>query len=436
MSRNRYHLLMIDAWRVQAKVFSRVRDCINTMLSYFGWEAPPSPSRKIVTTQWLSRILNTTIITVHQEGLGEHRGFVGNLLVLQVETYDHKKQSMILKTSQPQVSSRLAGLGGIREALYYSSKYARRAVELGRIPKIYYSQGSRWLGEMVVLMENLQTGDKVRTHIGVNQLMGNQIWGVADSTPRHVNKLELLKAMYYHAAEMHAQHWMDKSLLKERWMRNTAWFHGGGRHYWELTMEAAHQGWLKIRTHEKLTYPDGFVHVVDSSFAKSSWSQLQAHLKTAPFTLTHGDFHASNMLIELQPSSVHTADMLLEGIKLFDWSEVGPWEPVTDLAQTVISDLPKELFNQVEEVLRAYHVRLQELSVEDYSWEDCRCRFGESGMERWIWVLGVMSSLFDITSSGLGQYFIDQMNAFRLEFCPSKTHFDLKTAGYVLPVRE
>ena len=86
--------------------------------------------------------------------------------------------------------------------------------------------------------------------------------------------------------------------------------------------------------------------------------------------------------------------------------------------------------------MRAYHVRLRELGVEDYSWEDCRCRFGESGMERWIWVLGVMSSLFDITSTGLGQYFIDQMDAFRREFCPRKEHFALSTAGCVLPVRE
>ena len=336
---------MIDAWRVQAKIFSRVRDYMYGILSYFGWEGPPSPSRKVVTTQWLSRILDTNIIMLHEEGLGEHRGFVGKVTVLQMETDDDNKLSLILKTSHPQISSRLAGLGGIREAFYYRSKYARHAVELGRIPKIYYSQGSRWLGEMVVLMENLQTGNEEQRHIGVNQLMGNQIWGVSAGIPEHVNKLELLNAMYYHAAEMHAKYWMDKSLLKETWMRNTSWFHGGGRHYWELTMKAAHQGWLQIRTHENLKFPDGFVDVVDASFAKSSWSQLQAHLKTAPFTLTHGDFHAANMLIELQSLSVHStsADRLLEGIKLFDWSEVGPWEPVTDLAQTVISDLPKEL---------------------------------------------------------------------------------------------
>ena len=125
--------------------------------------------------------------------------------------------------------------------MYYNSKYARRAAALGRIPKTYYSHGSPWLGEMVVLMENLQAGSGVN-RVGVNQLMGNQIWGVAENTPKNVNKLELLKAMYYLAAEVHAQFWMDDSLLKERWMRNTNWFHSGDRHHWEWTMKTARQG--------------------------------------------------------------------------------------------------------------------------------------------------------------------------------------------------
>jgi hypothetical protein len=71
-----------------------------------------------------------------------------------------------------------------------------------------------------------------------------------------------------------------------------------------------------------------------------------------------------------------TADNLLEVLKVFDWSEVGPWEPTTDLAQTVVSDLPRELFCKVEDVLRAYHMRIQMLGVKNYSWEHCRRRFG------------------------------------------------------------
>lgn len=446
----RCHLFMVDAWRIQARVYCNVRDALRSVVAWLfdGFVSiPPSPSRKIVTTQWLSKVLNRTVTSIKKVGLDKNRGFVGGRLVLQVETVDTdssatlQASSLVLKTSQPQISTRLAGLGVIREAMYYNSKYAVQPMEMGRIPKTYYSHGSRWLGEMVVLMENLQEPNSTPEikSVGVNQLMGNQIWGVAKDTLTTVNKLELLKAMYFHAAEVHAQLWMDKSLLKESWMRNANWFHGGDRHYWEFSMEAARQGWEKIRTNTSaLKYPEGFVEVLDASFANSSWEKLQEHLKTAPFTLTHGDFHASNMIVQLKESALSksSADELLEGLKIFDWSEVGPWEPATDLAQTIVSDLPKELFDQVEDVLRAYHVRLQELGVKDYSWEDCRRRFGESGMERWIWVLGAMSSLFDITSTNLGQYFVDQMEAFRQQFCPHDKHFVLKTCGYILPARE
>ena len=36
----------------------------------------------------------------------------------------------------------------------------------------------------------------------------------------------------------------------------------------------------------------------------------------------------------------------VEGLRWFDWSEVGPWEPTTDLAQTLISDVKAAIFVQ------------------------------------------------------------------------------------------
>jgi hypothetical protein len=139
------------------------------------------------------------------------------------------------------------------------------------------------------------------------------------------------------------------------------------------------------------------------------------------------------MILNLPRKTNYQAHDILQGMKLLDWSDVGPWEPTTDLAQTIISDLPTRLLSQVEGCLRDYYARLVSLGVHDYSWEECRLRFGESGMKRWIWILGILDSLFDITTSGLGQYFVDQMNAFRLELCPNHTHFMLKSAISILP---
>jgi hypothetical protein len=435
-----YHLFLLDAWRIQAQLLSLVRNWLQDLSScilgrdFLIW--PPSPSRPEVNTQWLSRVLGVNVTSVATGELDENRGFVGGLKVLMVET-SQGMTSLVLKTSQPNISRRLAGLGNMREALYYNSKYAIGPSELGRIPKVYYSHGSNWLREMVVLMEDLESPSRSDTIcIGLNKLMGNQIWGVSENTPL-VDKFELLKAMYFHAAEMHARFWMDQTLLQQKWMRNARWYSGDDRQYWEFSIGAARQGWEQIRSSPKVKYPPGFVSLVDESFANSSWEKLQHHLKHAPYTLTHGDFHAANMIIHLPANDClgSSAEELLRELKVFDWSEVGPWEPTTDLAQTVISDFPAGMMNQVENALRAYHERLKDLGIEDYMWEECLRRFGESGIERWIWVLGVMSSLFDLTSSGLGQYFVDQMNAFRMQFCPDQPYFVLKTCGYVLPKR-
>ena len=89
----------------------------------------------------------------------------------------------------------------------------------------------------------------------------------------NIDKIELLRAMYFHAAEQHARYWNDPSLLQQSWMRNSNWFKGCNRHTWELSMEAAKQGWQKARQNPKLKFPPGFVEVVDASFANSSWQR-------------------------------------------------------------------------------------------------------------------------------------------------------------------
>jgi hypothetical protein len=449
------YLYLVRFWRVQASWSSFLRDAIYECLSWSITSTttttppPPTASRPIVSLRWLTQVLKAPVISIQELPLDENnRGFVGNIRILQVEvsyipTESPQDVSLVLKTSLPRKSSRLVGFGSIREGLFYKSKYARYLMELGRIPKIYYSYGSLWMGDMILLMENLSSlgSESGFLTVGVNQCMGNQIWKTDPSTPQTMDRIEIVRAMFYWNAELHAKYWMDTTLLQETWMRNTRWYHGSGRIAWELSMEASLQGWRKLwsdttttTTGKSIHFPDHFVPIVELSFRISTWTHLQDHLRHSPFTLTHGDFHAANIILNLpQNRASYPAQDILEGMKVLDWSEVGPWEPTTDLAQTIISDLPIMLLNQVEDCLKGYYARLVNLGVENYSWEECRRRFGESGMERWIWILGILSSLFDITTSGLGQYFIDQMNAFRLEFCPNHTHFLLKSASSILP---
>jgi hypothetical protein len=409
-------LLWVNARTVLAHVIAKIRD---TLASLLGLEwCPPTAGNKIVQRRWLSKRLEREVTSLELKPLDENRGFVGSMLRVDI-TCDEIPLSLVLKTSFPQNRRNLViGAGGVREGIFYQSRYSKRLQDLGRTPKAYYSNGSQWFGESVLLMEDL------RRCTPVNHLFGNQTWGKPDNVPK-VDQIELLKAMYHHAAEMHAQYWNDERLLYCSWMRSSEWFHGRGKIIWELSMDFSRKGWDQLMDVNDIEFPKDFVKIVNKSYQKLSWEHVKEYLKKLPFTLTHGDYHAANMMVDLSKNT------LLDGLKVFDWSEVGPWEPTTDLAQTIISDVPPHLFPQVLEVLNSYHEQLSLLGVENYSWEDCRTRFAESGMERWIWILGVMA-WFKCPAT-LYQYFVNQMDAFRLEFCPEHDFFRLKTCGYLLP---
>lgn len=258
-------------------------------------------------------------------------------------------------------------------------------------------------------------------YVNVNHMLGNQIFRTIQKTTDQ-SKLEMIRRMYRTAADWHAFYWNDTTLLENSWMRNANWWFGNDRQYWELSIKASYDGWCALKQHS-IVFPPGFVEMMDQSYRQSSFDHTVRFLQqNGPFTLTHGDFHAANMMMNEQTSL----------IKLLDWSEVGPWEPTTDLAQTIISDVPTKLFPNIEAILRNdyYDYLIQNKNI-TYAWEDCRRRFAESGMERWIWVLGIMG-MFDCPVV-LYQYFVDQMEAFRHTFCPEKDSFYLTTCGYVLP---
>jgi len=98
----------------------------------------------------------------------------------------------------------------------------------------------------------------------------------------------------------------------------------------------------------------------------------------------------------------------------FDFSEVGPWEPTTDLAQTIISDVKPELFvKHTKTLVRKYWDRLIELGVPEksYPFTNCWESFCRGGPERWIFLLGFLICYPGIPING-AQYFHDQLLAF------------------------
>ena len=432
----RLYLIFLDWWTRIAQVFAAFRDEIRTALRSVGIDGPPSPSCKVLTPGWLSAVLKKEVIAVERNELDENRGLAGSMMRYEVVLKDGTRIKTILKTSQPQRRRNLISSGQAREALFYKSRYGKNLAGqhgVRRVPRVYYSHGSTWLGEVVILMEDLTQEENGVHGIAVNHAMGNQVWGGVPEDLPELNRIELLKIIFLQAAELHAQHWNHPILLSEGWMRNSEWFSGRGRHHWELAMETSRRGWTKLKSRTDLSFPKGFVECIDASHCHSTWDKVQAHLASAPYTLCHGDFHAANMILRRSTKCTGCdTDKDNEWVTTVDWSEVGPWEPTTDLAQIVISDFPKELFAEVRSVLKAYWDALKSREI-DYSWNDCLARFSESGMERWVWVLGAMGN-FPLPSL-LFQYFVDQMHAFQSEFDPERksSHYTLKTCVYMLP---
>ena len=314
------------------------------------------------------------------------------------------------------------------------------------------------------------------------------------------DQVEVLRAIFQRAADLHARFWCSPTLLapSNSWLKGACWYGGDGRRVWDLGMRRGYKDWAAAKARflapdSPVTLSPKLVHVIDESFAATSWEKLQSHLRDpdVPFTLTHGDFHSSNMFLlpgDVSPSSVC----------LFDWSEVGPyvcrrsqsgvpavgrgreglsgsgrpsclcaatpfvsssknnetpqvprsrgpmeiravscrahqhsligvhvialppllwthrWEPTTDLAQLLVSDVKPEVFVPHSKALvKTYWDRLVSQGVDpaSYPFDTCWTAFCRGGAERWIWLFVVIASFPRIPPVAV-QYFHDQTLAF------------------------
>lgn len=408
--------------------------------------SPPRPGDTAVSVRWLTRELvqqgilpcTSHVTAAEPSSLSGNRGMVGVMTRLTV-TYDPPcktaPSTFILKMSQPGIAKRIQVMGGgqYREALFYNSTVMQARVPLGLLPACYYASGSGMWGEYSLLLEDC--GPEATP---VNLVFGNQVWGVPKPVIPARDPVEVLTSMFVRAADLHAVNWCNKDLLQTPWLKGASWYKAAGRLQWEVAMERARAAWatakakfgvcagaegIQVDAEEgDVRLSPRLVDIVERSLASASWKGLQAHLRdpAVPFTLCHGDFHAANMF--LRP---HTGNSGADGtvvptpssaVVLFDWSEVGPWEPTADLAQTVISDVRPALFTRHSRAcVRAYWDTLvthptHPVDPTAYPFTACWSAFCRGGPERWIWVFAMIAS-FPVPTAAV-QYFHDQLLAF------------------------
>lgn len=379
----------------------------------------PKPGHNQVSAAWFEKILKEKNLLESSNGLSSlelcgldgNRGLAGSMNMLKAKFNKpcNLQNNYILKRNRSSILTRalIISNGGTREATFLSSKYAKCVASA--IPTVYYAQSSTLTGEISIVMEDLRESGG----INANFICGNQVWGIPPQKSEYISQknltaVQLLEKAYLSTAKMHVEYWNNKALLQEKWLKGALWYQGKNQISWELAIERGRICWkqIKVAMKEKkltFTFSEKLEKIIDLSYEKASWENLQAHLKDPkiPFTLCHGDFHAANMYLR------ENGDVVM-----FDWSEVGPWEPTTDLAQMVISDIKPEIFIQHSKTLvKKYWDFLvaNGVSATDYPFELCWKRFCHGGAERWIWVF---SLLYQYVPGHALEYFHNQLLLF------------------------
>jgi len=306
--------------------------------------------------------------------------------------------------------------GNHREATYYGSDLERLGRFSGGV-RVLHAHSSATSGESVIIMEDLRSARPGA--LGLNYYCGNQVWGIpaevkAAMAPQKPERL--LQELFARAADMHAPFWGDAALMASPWLKGADWYRGENRAAWTLAVKVGRQAWEKAKSFRgAAVLSPALVGIVDRSFAASSWERLQTRLQDSriPFTLTHGDFHAANAL--WQPPTAR--DRPTGELFLVDWSEVGIWEPLTDLGQTMISDVSVEVRRKHERaLLRAYWERLTggpatRATAAALPFERCWELYARHSPERWIFMFALLASMPNLPDSAT-TYFHDQLLAF------------------------
>ena len=117
-------------------------------------------------------------------------------------------------------------------------------------------------------------------------------------------------------------------------------------------------------------------------------------------TLVHGDFHPKNLFWH------HERKWVL----MTDFSEIGLGDPVSDLAQYVISDVDTNTRRLHElDILKAYWNCLisEGVNTKEYPFSCCLESYKKDGISRWILMLPMMA-YWNVNLS----FFNEQVNSF------------------------
>ncbi|KAG6542601.1 hypothetical protein Mapa_016072 [Marchantia paleacea] len=297
-------------------------------------------------------------------------------------------RSLVVKQGKDDFRSRLSTVfsGSAREAVFYESLVPKNGILSSCVPEVYYSRGSLVTGEYIVVMEDMQ--DEA---VPTGHLLGNQCWGEVP-VPMKLEMLttsEVLSTTFAKMADIHAHFWRSKALLQNDWLKGVPWCQGREQLSWEVAMDNMSTRWARVADHGAFT--PLLKQTIETLLEGTTWTRWQTLNNIAssdvPFTLTHGDFHANNILFMIESRQPRTI--------FVDWAQVGVGCPFTELAQFMISNATIEFRRDNERHLfDGYYSRLIEQGVDSKLFPHDRCweRYKAGGVERWLQLLVLLVS--------------------------------------------
>lgn len=239
-------------------------------------------------------------------------------------------RTLVGKFPSPSAESRAAGAaGGYRnEVRFYTDLAQGLAV---RTPDCWYGAVSDDSTEFTLMLEDLAPARQ-----------GDQLGGCAP---------EQLLAAAQNLAGLHAPRWCDPTLHDIEWLTSSL----GD----EAVMIVQIVAPMFIERYADRLTPTT-VQVLESFAAGvARWFDAESER----FTVMHGDYRLDNLMFRDDPGAAPVAAV--------DWQTVSIAGPGRDLAYLLGNSVEPDVRREVEgDVRRAYHARLAELGVTDYTFDE------------------------------------------------------------------
>lgn len=271
------------------------------------------PINKETLTQILrkkDKIKNSSvnISNISFKDLNENRGLGSSVKIMEVIFLDGTQINIFMKISRYSTLNEIfrnLKTKNYREAQFYNS--SKEFSISNSLPDVYYSYYNRFTGQSLILMHFFN-----EKSFNLNFVFGNQIWGVNEgflAVKKDVFKemddeliqFQYLKRVYMKSAELHSEFWNNSKLFNFKWLKACDWIQGNNRLSWEESMNMARTLFHRFKRNKKNSFVlnKKLECILEKSLDKASWIAMQKEFKNRPFTLTHGDFHAANMLLKL-----------------------------------------------------------------------------------------------------------------------------------------